>query len=661
MACLGRYLGVLNVTFQKAPRRVKVRPRDGALSPTSTEPLPSANTDGKFSDPQLNKQEPSTDRNLHDRVVSHSQQAMPVAQVVLANNRHMIPDSFFGLSSEEPGVARDFHHDSSQRDESQQGSLSPSSNPDIEQEAQNEKSSARPSLHKCSDSWGATMVNTKLKEQVLREVFGPPTIHRRHRQRRNHNVLSPLRDSEPEFVKDGSSFPKLSRNSSIAKHRLENQAQPHVCESARLGDGGSKSSSPKARRSSESLGRLLAPSLETLERTQTAEAEVGRDLTPEWRRVRRRHSGSGLRSKQNDVDSNQRSSLEYYEDDGYSGDRDDEIFTMDMDSTPPAAQLPPSNKESIQSQLRERVPPSEISGSGEEWIPGAPVLSLSKSGPPDTVIEESLLVNPAPANPQQAQLRPDERVELFLLLEDLTSGMKKPCVLDLKMGTRQYGIEASEKKKDSQRRKCMNTTSQQLGVRVCGMQVWNAKTRSYLFEDKYFGRKLKAGREFQDALTRFLYDGVSQSSVLKRIPTVLEKIAKLEEMIQKLPGYRFYASSLLMLYDGDSSKNLDDEKTMTSHNAKSFHDYPVKSSVHLKIVDFANCVTAEDELPDTVPCPPKDPAGVDKGYLRGLRSLKTYFERIQQELSDPASIKTEEESDTGTATDAEEGLVNVSI
>jgi len=63
----------------------------------------------------------------------------------------------------------------------------------------------------------------------------------------------------------------------------------------------------------------------------------------------------------------------------------------------------------------------------------------------------------------------------FILLENLAYNFRLPCVLDLKMGTRQHGDDASETKKLGQMKKCADTTSSTLGLRVCGMQVRYAR------------------------------------------------------------------------------------------------------------------------------------------------------------------------------------------
>lgn len=146
----------------------------------------------------------------------------------------------------------------------------------------------------------------------------------------------------------------------------------------------------------------------------------------------------------------------------------------------------------------------------------------------------------------------------FILLENVVSQFGRPCVLDLKMGTRQYGDDETDEKRERKNRRCMTTTSAKLGIRMCGMQVYQTRSHKYICRDKYFGRKVSE-EGLHDILHQFLHNGARIRTEL--IDEIIAKLQTLHSLVFKQNTFRFYSSSLLIMYDGISCEDSSESES----------------------------------------------------------------------------------------------------
>ena len=97
------------------------------------------------------------------------------------------------------------------------------------------------------------------------------------------------------------------------------------------------------------------------------------------------------------------------------------------------------------------------------------------------------------------------------------------------------------------------------------MQVFQEPTKKFLCHNKYYGRQLDV-----DGVKRTLHQFLNNGYVLRvgLIDTIVEKLQSLHEMIKKHPSYRFYGTSLLVMYEGrqPTTKHLSPTTSSRQHS-----------------------------------------------------------------------------------------------
>jgi len=181
----------------------------------------------------------------------------------------------------------------------------------------------------------------------------------------------------------------------------------------------------------------------------------------------------------------------------------------------------------------------------------------------------------------------------YVVIEDLTQYYKKPCILDVKIGTTSVGEDATPEKRAAMELKDKGTTTQSLGMRITAMKVYQTATDDFKSYEKTWGKKVTT-ETVVESLTKFFDNGEDIRKEL--VDGFLEILRKILAFFDGQKELRFYSSSVLFLYDG--------KKTDAT------------PKVDIRMIDFAHVHPVTDD-------------GRDEGYIFGLKNLIERIEKIK--------------------------------
>jgi len=178
----------------------------------------------------------------------------------------------------------------------------------------------------------------------------------------------------------------------------------------------------------------------------------------------------------------------------------------------------------------------------------------------------------------------------WIVIEDLTFGKQKPCILDIKMGTQSFGEDASAEKKEAMYAKDKLTTSVVIGQRITGYRTWKIPKGEYTKLGKDVTKTITA-----DNYGQYVHDFFDNGEGVRKdvVKILLEEVRKFLNWQEHQKSVRVYSSSLLFVYDATNKE---------PHG-------------NVKWIDFAHVFPIKD-------------GGHDDGFILGLKKLVGYLEDL---------------------------------
>jgi len=203
--------------------------------------------------------------------------------------------------------------------------------------------------------------------------------------------------------------------------------------------------------------------------------------------------------------------------------------------------------------------------------------------------------------------------ENYLRLEDLTRPFRNPCIIDIKMGRVTWDPDATDAKRVREESKyppLKMSGFQFLGCRLAGD---GCGLHDHVKLDKKWGRGLLL-EELKSGFETFL----SRSGQPERRKFIVEaiksKLVTIRDWFLTQNKFRFFAFSLLILYEGISKPDLNSQGSSDSEDDRASVAHGAR--VDVRMIDFAHVYPAEAEQ-------------LDENYLFGLNNLIKMLEMIE--------------------------------